>query len=172
MSKKCNLTLAMSPLCNSISPLPMPSHLLHIVVKYQTSSYNTFRVMNYFLVWFFVKSRQTTDRQKVTHISPPCKMHRWAQKPVHRKIMLFSLRKVFNAIWLFYIIEILIYHYIYRYRYSYSPVIVLIPIVVMLSFLVDGFNPRFTKGQGVFYRWIRGAEIGHFRPFMWCFGYL
>ncbi len=28
--KKCNLTLAMSPLCNSISPLPI--HLLNITV--------------------------------------------------------------------------------------------------------------------------------------------
>ncbi len=35
--------------------------------------------MNYCPVWFLIQSGQT-DRQKATHVSPPCKVHRWAQK--------------------------------------------------------------------------------------------
>ncbi len=69
---------------------------LYNVVKFQSPNYNTFWDMNYYPVWFLVKSRQTTgrqtdkqtdrqtdrqkDRQKATHMSPVCKMHRWAQK--------------------------------------------------------------------------------------------
>ncbi len=38
--------------------------------------------MNYFLpFWSSPEYRQTTDyRQKAMHMSPPCKLHRWAQK--------------------------------------------------------------------------------------------
>ena len=51
------------------------------VWKFHSPSSNTFLEMNYFLVWFVIQSRwQTTDRQKVMHMSPPCKVHRWAQK--------------------------------------------------------------------------------------------
>ncbi len=32
ISEKCNLTLAMSPHCNNICPMPLPSHLLYIIV--------------------------------------------------------------------------------------------------------------------------------------------
>ncbi len=47
-------------------PLCMPYNVL----KFQTSSYNAFWDMNFYLVWIFVKSQ--ADRQKVTHMSPPC----------------------------------------------------------------------------------------------------
>ena len=39
--------------------------------------------MNLILVWIFATDRQTdgrTDGHKVMHMSPPCKLHRWAQK--------------------------------------------------------------------------------------------
>ncbi len=66
--QKCNLTLAMSPLCNSINILSSaPAH---------SSSSNTFWYMNYYSVWFLVQSGQTdrqTDRKR-------CKERRWAQK--------------------------------------------------------------------------------------------
>ena len=62
--KKCNLTLAMSPTCDSNSPLPihLPNALSHArgaespvmrlvmyynVVKFRIPNYNTFRDMNY-----------------------------------------------------------------------------------------------------------------------------
>ncbi len=47
------------------------------MVKFETPTYNTFRDMNYCLVW---QTDRQTDRQKATHMSPPCNMHRWAQK--------------------------------------------------------------------------------------------
>ncbi len=53
-----------------------------IKAKFHYTSCNTFRDMNYFLL-FLVQSGQTdgqTDRQKVMHRSPPCNLHRWAQK--------------------------------------------------------------------------------------------
>ncbi len=49
--KKCNLTLAVSPLCNSICPLPLPSRLLYITVI----SHVTWMVQTpwfYHLIWF------------------------------------------------------------------------------------------------------------------------
>ena len=53
------------------------------MAKFRFANYNTFQDMSYFLC-FLVKSRQTddrqTDRQNVMHMSPPCKLHRWAQK--------------------------------------------------------------------------------------------
>ncbi len=49
------------------------------MVKFQVPNYNTFRDMNYFLL-SLVKSRQTTDRRKATHMSPLCNLHKWAQK--------------------------------------------------------------------------------------------
>ncbi len=52
------------------------------MVKFQTPSCNIFRDMNYCLV-LKVTDRRTdgqTDRQKVMHMSPPCNLHRWAQK--------------------------------------------------------------------------------------------
>ena len=49
------------------------------MAKFQPPNYNAFKDMNYYLR-LLVKSRQTTDRQKATHMSPPCKGHRWAQK--------------------------------------------------------------------------------------------
>ncbi len=46
-----------------------------------TDRQNAFWDRNYFLVWFLVLSRlQSTDRQIAVHMSPPCKLHRWAQK--------------------------------------------------------------------------------------------
>ena len=55
----------------------------------------------YLLIWFLVQSIRTdrwtdgrTDRQKVTHMSPPCKMHRWAQKS-HMNFFLDTLFLVF-----------------------------------------------------------------------------
>ena len=56
------------------------------VVKFQHPNCNTFRDMNYCPVWIIVQSEfwsspdRQTDRQKVTHMSPPCKVHRWAQQ--------------------------------------------------------------------------------------------
>ena len=38
----------------------------------------TYFLVNYFLVIF--GPVQTTDRQKAMHMSPPCNVHRWAQK--------------------------------------------------------------------------------------------
>ena len=51
----------------------LSSMLLHVLHMY------TFRDMNYFLR-FLVQSGQTDNRQTVMHMSPPCKLHRWAQK--------------------------------------------------------------------------------------------
>ncbi len=48
---------------------------LYVVVKFRAPSYNGFWDMNFYPV----ESWQT-DRQKATHKSPPCNMHRWAQK--------------------------------------------------------------------------------------------
>ncbi len=36
--------------------------------------------MNYYPVNFGKVTEVQTDRHKVMHMSPPCKMHRWAQK--------------------------------------------------------------------------------------------
>ncbi len=61
--------------------------MLYIVVKFQVPTSNTFWDMNYFSL-FSVKSRQTdrwTDRRKVMHMSPPCNVHRWAQKMTQQK---------------------------------------------------------------------------------------
>ena len=49
------------------------------VVKFRGPNCNTFWDMNYCPIWILVRSSQT-DGQKVTHMSPPCKVHRWAQK--------------------------------------------------------------------------------------------
>ena len=43
------------------------------------TAFNTCRDMNYYPVWFFYTDRRT-DRQKATQRSPPCRLHRWAQK--------------------------------------------------------------------------------------------
>ena len=58
----------------------------------QLESYTTLRVdtswdMNYCPVWILVtwQTDGQTDRQKVTHMSLPCNMHRWAQKSVPLK---------------------------------------------------------------------------------------
>ena len=56
--------------CPVSKTLYMPLCMYYIVVKFQTSSYNTFWDMNFYLVWIFVKWQ--TDRQKVMHKSPPC----------------------------------------------------------------------------------------------------
>ncbi len=104
----------MSPLCHNNSPLHVdlnfcymhgynlisgfPVKLFYNVVQFQIPSYNTFRVMNFFPlpVWFLVKSRRTdrrtdgqTDRRKVMHMSPPCKLHRWAQKWRYCEILVY-----------------------------------------------------------------------------------
>ena len=51
-----------------------------LLVKFQTNTYNTFWDMNYYPVRYeLLYSDSQTDRQKVMHMSPPCKMHRWAQ---------------------------------------------------------------------------------------------
>ncbi len=43
--------------------------------------------MNYYPVIFGqVHTDRWTDRQKVMHMSPPCKMHRWAQKLIKTNI--------------------------------------------------------------------------------------
>ncbi len=48
-----------------------------IVVKFQISNYSTFRDMNYFLVWFLVKSRLL---QTESDAYDRANLHRWAQK--------------------------------------------------------------------------------------------
>ncbi len=55
--------------------------VLYDVLKSQGPSSNTFRDTNYFLVIFGpVQTTTTYYRQKVMHMSPPCQVHRWAQK--------------------------------------------------------------------------------------------
>ncbi len=103
--KKCNLTLTMSPTCHSnntidlyegtantdessavallvlfYSSAPSGGERNVTVVKFQTPSYSAFRDMNFFQSDFSYSPDRQTDRQKVTHMSPPCNMHRWAQK--------------------------------------------------------------------------------------------
>ncbi len=46
---------------------------------FQIHSYNIFRDLNYYPVTDGRTDRRT-DRQKAMHMSPPCNMHRWAQK--------------------------------------------------------------------------------------------
>ncbi len=61
----------------------MPLKLLYIELKFQPPNYNSFWDMIYFLRLFstiFGPAHTTDDRQKVMHMSPPCKLHRWAKK--------------------------------------------------------------------------------------------
>ncbi len=62
------------------------------MVKFQVPNSITFRDMNYYPVTDGQTDRRT-DGQKAMHKSPPCNMHRWAQKShrrtIHCKIPVF-----------------------------------------------------------------------------------
>ncbi len=80
----------MSPTCDSnIMPYSIAEMYFsksvvtgkYIVVKFQVPNLNTSRDMNYFPpFWSSPDYRQTDYRQKAMHKSPPCNLHRWAQK--------------------------------------------------------------------------------------------
>ncbi len=49
---------------------------------------NTFQDMNYCPVRTDRQTDRQTDGQKVMHMSPLCKVHRWAQKCIYREVIL------------------------------------------------------------------------------------
>ncbi len=57
----------------------LKSHMETYILDNYVATCNTFRDMNFILVWISFTDRQT-DGQKVTPMSPPCNMHRWAKK--------------------------------------------------------------------------------------------
>ncbi len=81
--KKC-LTLAMSPTChNNNAGLPVGNSISgHIILGHFRPILCFWGMrLNFFYSVPIERTRQTTDnRQKVMHMSPPCKLHRWAQK--------------------------------------------------------------------------------------------
>ncbi len=76
----------MSPLCNSISPLPLPScspDITVVNIPYTVDICKQILFETWIIVQYFWPSPdRQTDRQKATHMSPPCKVHKWAQKGV------------------------------------------------------------------------------------------
>ena len=68
--KKCNLTLKWAHLPVPYTIIGVSGKWLAIACKCTIASYQTSRVMNYYLVWILVQSR--TDRHKVIIMSPPC----------------------------------------------------------------------------------------------------
>ena len=81
--KKC-LTLAMSPTChNNNAGLPVGNSISgHIILGHFRPILCFWGMrLNFFYSVPIERTRQTTDnRQKVMHMSPSCKLHRWAQK--------------------------------------------------------------------------------------------
>ncbi len=65
-------------------PVHSTSNLPTYLATFAISSH-TFRYMNYYPVTDRRTDRRT-DRQKAMHMSPPCNMHRWAQK-CNKKIL-------------------------------------------------------------------------------------
>ncbi len=60
------------------------------VVKFQIPSYNTFRVMNYFPVWFLVKSRQTDRQTESDAYEPTVRVAQVGSKKVRNLLQIFS----------------------------------------------------------------------------------
>ena len=77
--KKCNLTLAMSPTCHSNNT---------ITICWMNFSESVVSEI-WIIIYHFWSSpdRQTTDRQKAIHMSPPCNLHRQAQKMTRLKCL-------------------------------------------------------------------------------------
>ena len=77
--KKCNLTLAVSPTCPWHKPSAYLPAILSITSHLRIGRGLLLLAIILPEIWIIVQSRRR-DRQKVTHMSPTCNKHRWAQK--------------------------------------------------------------------------------------------
>ncbi len=88
ISQKCNLTLT-EPTFRFAHMTGIQSNRqsgMVVSILFDLSSHSAQCFTRYELLSSLIFVTDRTDRQKTMHMSPPCNLHRWAQKPVRHAI--------------------------------------------------------------------------------------